>query len=103
MFECYFRIEPEKARQIDGDEQEIADFFFSTRSVRLGEGYPQLGSFFKELSEDALYRFPVEAYLSGSAGQLMGFDECGEAARDTLKGGREELLCRGGVIFFFGL
>src|SRR5713226_4968705 len=103
MFKCYFRIEPEEARQIDDDEEEIADFFLAAGLIGLEEGYPKLGSFFTQLGEDAFHGFPVKAYLGGSAGQLVGFEECGEATRDALKGGRKESHCWGRVTLFFGL
>lgn len=88
LFHGDFWIDAKEAREIDGDEEDVANFRFDARGRFLFiEGVAEFGGFFGELVEDAVYIVPIEADARGFASELKAFEKRGKSARDAVEDG----------------
>ena len=64
-----FGVDVEEAGEIDGDEEDVAEFGFDAGGgFFFAEDFAEFGGFFVEFVEDAFDVFPVEADAGGFAG-----------------------------------
>jgi hypothetical protein len=79
FFHGEFGIDVEEAREIDGDEENVAKFGFdAVGGFFFAEGFAEFVGFFAEFVEDAFDVFPVEADAGGFAGELKALEEGGK-------------------------
>lgn len=72
-------IEFFEAGEVDGGEEEIAEFFLE---LPAGAGALQFAEFFFDFGEDVVGVFPVEADAGGFALDFVGFEESRQAPGD---------------------
>ena len=96
FLESEFGIEIEEAREVDGDEEDVADFGLDARGIWLafGEDVAEFTGFFEKLGENAVEVVPVEADAGGFAGKLEGLEESGEGAGDAIEEGFVGMVSR---------
>jgi hypothetical protein len=79
FFHGEFGIDVEEAREIDGDEENVAKFGFdAVGGFFFAEGFAEFVGFFAEFVEDTFDVFPVEADAGGFAGELEALEEGGK-------------------------
>ncbi len=69
-----FGIDLQEARDVDDDEQQVADFVLDFSGVAGGAGGVDLGELFAQLVEDLIDVFPIETGAGGFGGDLLRFD-----------------------------
>ena len=86
FMESDFGIDVEEAGEIDGDEEDVAEFGFdAVGGIFFVEDFAKFGGFFVEFVEDAFYAVPVEADAGGFAGELEGAEEGGDGVGDAVE------------------
>ncbi len=99
FFHGDFGVDVEKAREIDGDEENVAEFGFdAVGGFLFAERFAEFVGFFAEFVEDAVDVFPVEADAGGFAGELETLEEGGKGGDYAVEeGGDGNGIGNGGV------
>ncbi len=83
LLERDLRIETKKARQVYPDEQQVADFVLDSTAVVRGQRFTHFGGLFTELLKQTIHLLAIETDVSGTAGELMGFEQSAGSVRGT--------------------
>ena len=85
-------IDFDEAREVDQDEQQVAEFVFEFGRADAGRArFVELGELFVELVEHLLGVLPIEADAGGAGGDLLRFHQRGQGARNAVRAGRSGL------------
>ena len=89
FFSGDFGVDVEEAGEVDGDEEDVAEFGFDAAWIllRRSEDLAEFAGFLVEFVEDAVDVVPVKADASGSTCELVALEKSGEGGGDAVQEG----------------